>query len=229
MGPFADLGIALTGIAGARAPTVLGLDADLMAAGQHCIFGYHVAAIVDLPHAARAHHLDGLADQPTRYRVPVAVNGHQPILGHHTLSDQSVQETGLAGPRHEGRRFLGEAVDEPLVSRAMHPNSDHGLGPAVQWHVEIVQIPEHPAGQKIALYVFHPRLHLTFGLRPVQPAQPRLEAPVSGKGLERRMPAGLAFGCSQDDRAHAVRLRRRFWQNLLGLPSHQKEPNMGDE
>jgi RNA polymerase sigma factor (sigma-70 family) len=34
---------------------------------------------------------------------------------------------------------------------------------------------------------------------------------------------------ARTDCPDADRLRRHFWRNLLGLPSHQKEPKIGDE
>ena len=69
---------------------------------------------------------------------------------------------------------------------------------------------------------------------------PVSDTPERLKGYSRRFNAGpgwiwLTGGSStirsllQDMKIYIDRLRRHFWQNLLGPPSHQKEPKIGDE
>ena len=84
--------------------------------------------------------------------------------------------------------LLGEAVDRPLVRRAVDPDIGDRGHPLGELLVEVDVIDELPAGQEVALEVLHAGLDLALGLRPIGPAQPRLEAPVVGEGAEGGVP-----------------------------------------
>jgi len=60
----------------------------------------------------------------------------------------------------------------------------------------------------------------------------RRDTPISSEMVRLKISLFFAFEakwrfCAVE--RHRSRLPRHFWQNLLGRPSHQKEPNMGDE
>ena len=130
------------------------------AARQYWMSGDQSPAMADQPVAAGTHDLDGLADQTERYRVAVAVDRHQPVVGDDPRADHGLQEAGLAGRGHQCGHFVGKAVDRSLVGRAVIRRSAISTLPERQLPIEVVEVGEAAAGDEVAFDVFHAGLDL---------------------------------------------------------------------
>ena len=173
--------------------------------------------MADHPVAALAHDLHRAADQRARHGVAVAVDGHEPIVGHDAVAHHGLQEGRLAGRGRQQRGFLGEAVDGPLVRGAMNAHVGHPGLPIRQLGVEVLQVAVSAARREVAFEVLHAGFDLALGLGPVRLAQPGREAPVPGEGLEGRVQPRLAAVATDHDGAHAV------VQDGLATPAEVRE------
>jgi len=68
--------------------------------------------------------------------------------------------------------ILGEAIDRPLVDRAVDTQIRHLELPGGELGVEVLQVTELPTGKEVALDVLHSGLDLALGPGTVRLAQP---------------------------------------------------------
>ena len=152
------------------------------------MLGHEVTPMEDAEQAVAPLHLHGLPDQGEGHGVAIGVDVDQPVAGDDTCQRGLEPETRLAVGRHQGRLFLGEAVDRPLVGRAMDPHIRDRVHPLGQLLVQVDVVDELAPGQEVALEVLHPGLDLALGLGAVGEAEPGLETPVLGESTESRIP-----------------------------------------
>ena len=66
-------------------PAVM-VTCDAASMDRLAMLGHQATAVTKLPKATAAHHLHGLADQAKGYRIAIAVDRDQPVLGDHAVA-----------------------------------------------------------------------------------------------------------------------------------------------
>ncbi len=200
----ARLGETLAGVTRYGAGSVLGVHPQLMPTGEQRMLGDELALVQDVPARPHAHDLDGLADEAPGHRIAVGIDRHEPVLGHNALAAHRLQEARLLAGAREHIGLASKALDRPLVGGAVDAQVGDLGEPGGELLVEVLQIPEHPAGQEVALHVLDAGLDDALGLRPIGAAGPWLEPPMPGEGLESRVPTRLALHRAGHYCTHAV-------------------------
>src|SRR3954454_7381785 len=154
--------------------------------------GDQLAAMKGEQAIALALQLDTLPDQPEGHRIAVSGKAHQPVACDDATHARSQPKAGLTGARNQRNALALEASDRGLVGGAVYPAIGYRGVPFVELLLHVDDVDELTPGQEIALDVLHPRFNLALGLGTVSPAHVRIEAPVLGKGMERRIPNALA-------------------------------------
>src|SRR5438132_9170192 len=87
---------------------------------------------------------------------------------------------------------------------AMHPLIRDRAAPFLQPGVERVPRSEPSTGERVALDVLHPALHLALRPGPIGLTRPRGIPIVAREVLDHRMPPDLAFPAAEDQRTRIV-------------------------
>jgi hypothetical protein len=158
-------------------------------AGEQGVLGHHALAMEDQELAALPLHGDRLANEREGHRVAIALEADEVVLGDQARLPSLQGKAAVTAGGDEARRLALEAVAGALVGSAVDADiGDLGL-PLRQLLGQIALVDEGAAGQEIAFEVPDARLHLPLRPGPVRSAEPGLEAPIVGEGLERHVPA----------------------------------------
>src|SRR5262249_12059619 len=139
-----------------------------------------------------------------RHRIPIGVDADQIVAGDGARQARLQSKARMTGGGQQVQTLLSKAIDRSLMRGAMDPLIRDGAAPLGELLGEIDVIHEAPTGQEVALEILDPRLNLPFGPGAVGLAEPWLEAPVLGKGLEGGIPDDAALGRAVTDRARAI-------------------------
>ncbi len=176
----------------------------LMLPRQHGMLRHHAAAVRNLQPTAIATDFHRLPDQAERDRVAIRFEADEIVLGDQPRMTRLVLEPRLRASRHQEGLLLREAINRPLVRRAVDADIGHRRHPRGELLVEILIVTERPAREKIAAEVFHAGFHLTFGLGPIRLAESWLEAPIIGERFEGRIPVRATIRVRPTDGARTI-------------------------
>src|SRR5512144_144470 len=179
--------------------------------------GGQLTAVVEAKRVTAPLDLYDLADEGEGNRITVGLEAHQVVLGNDAGGAGLEPEAWLTGSGQEVLALAHEALDRSLVSGPMEAGVSNAGHPLSQLRIEVGLVDETAPGQEIALDIFYPAFHLALCLGTVGTAQPRLEAPVLGKGLERRVPLCLTALARLTDCA------RPIIEVLAGVPAEVLE------
>ena len=167
-----------------RPTAVLRCNPALAAPFEHRMLGDELSGVVDPQLLGESVHFHGRSGEAVRDRVLVALHAHHAVARQAPMKAKH-RRVRLGRELLERLSLLGERFTDPPPGGAVHAPVRNRLAPLPEPGVQIVQIGELGAEEKILAHVPEHPLDLALGLRPVTAMLSQTDAPYPVLDLHR--------------------------------------------